>query len=89
MTYKCVKNVITGSQIRAARSLLNWSAAETAQKTGLTRNTIQRLEQIDDVPASRTQSLLELKRIFEQAGVEFIGAPDEGPGVRLWRISSS
>ena len=85
--YNYGKNVITGSQIRAARGLLNWSAAETAEKSGVTRNTIQRLEGFDDIPPSRTYSLLDLKKAFEDAGVEFIGAPGDGPGVRLWKKS--
>jgi transcriptional regulator with XRE-family HTH domain len=76
--------MITGDQIRAARALLNWSASATAKRAGLTRETIQRLERHSDIPPSRTQSLLELKRVFEKAGIEFIGAPGEGPGVRLW-----
>jgi DNA-binding XRE family transcriptional regulator len=79
--------MITGGQIRAARSLLHWSTQETALKVGLTRQTLHRLELTDDIPPSRTQSLLELKRVFEEAGIEFIGAPGEGPGVRLWKKS--
>ncbi|MFN4140928.1 helix-turn-helix domain-containing protein [Aestuariivirga sp.] len=77
--------MITGSQIRAARGLLNWSAAETAERSGIARNTIQRLEGFDDIPPSRTQSLTELRRVFEEAGIEFIGSPGDGPGVRLWK----
>lgn len=50
----------------------------------MTRQTLHRLESHDDVPPSRTQSLLELRRVFEEAGVEFIGGPGDGPGVRLW-----
>jgi transcriptional regulator with XRE-family HTH domain len=79
--------VITGKQIRAARGLLNWSAAETAKRSGVTRNTIQRLESYEDIPPSRTHSLTELRRIFEEAGVEFIGNEGEGPGVRLWKTA--
>jgi transcriptional regulator with XRE-family HTH domain len=78
--------VVTGHQIRAARALLGWSASEVANRSGLTRETVQRLEQHEDVPPSRTKSLLELKKIFEHAGIEFIGAPGEGPGVRLWKM---
>ncbi len=81
--------MITGSQIRAARALLNWSAADTAERSGIARNTIQRLEAFDDVPPSRTQSLVDLRRIFESAGVEFIGNPKDGPGVRLWKADTS
>ena len=76
--------MILGRQIRSARALLGWSSEETAEKAGMTRQTLHRLESHDDVPPSRTQSLLELRRVFEEAGVEFIGGPGDGPGVRLW-----
>ena len=75
--------MIIGAQIRAARALLNWSASDFADKCSLTRNTIQRLEQSEGVPSAKIQTLLDLKRAFEEAGVEFIGTPDNGPGVRL------
>ena len=75
--------MISSSQLRAARAMLNWSASDLADKAGASRNTIQRLEQMDGVPASRTQTLMEIKRVFEEAGLEFIGTPDNGPGVRF------
>jgi len=75
--------LIIGAQIRAARALLNWSASEVADKFGSTRNTIQRLEQAEGVPSTKLQTILELKSAFEDAGVEFIGTPEDGPGVRL------
>jgi transcriptional regulator with XRE-family HTH domain len=75
--------MITGSQIRAARGLLDWSADEIARRTGVTRFTIQRLEKSNGIPPSRSQTLVDLKRAFEEAGVVFIGSPEEGPGVRL------
>ncbi|MDE2163780.1 MAG: helix-turn-helix transcriptional regulator [Alphaproteobacteria bacterium] len=75
--------MIGGAQMRAARALLNWSAAELAKRSGVTRFTIQRLERYDAVPPSRSQTLEEIQRALEAAGVEFIGSPDEGPGVRL------
>ncbi len=77
--------MITGVQIRAARGLLDWSAQDAAEKSGLTRETVQRLERSSDIPPSRTQSLVDLKKAFEDAGVEFIGGPGDGPGVRLWK----
>jgi DNA-binding XRE family transcriptional regulator len=86
MLYKYGKNVISGLQIRAARAILSWTASEVAEKAGLRRETVQRLEKFNDIPPSRTQSLVELKRIFEEAGIEFIGDDGErGPGVRLLR----
>jgi len=75
--------MLTGSQIRAARALLNWSAADLADRISSARQTIQRLEQWEDVPPSRTQTIMEIKRVFEEAGLEFIGTPDNGPGVRF------
>jgi hypothetical protein len=65
--------------------LLRWSAAETAKNVGIAAKTVERMEQHEDVPPSRYQTLLRLKAAFEAAGVEFVGTPEEGPGVRLWR----
>lgn len=75
--------MIGGAQIRAARALLGWSAAELAKRSGVTRFTIQRLEGHDAVPPSRSQTLEEIQRALESAGVEFIGSPGNGPGVRM------
>ena len=77
--------MLTGAQIRAARALLNWSARQLAENSDISWTTIQRLEQHDLVPPSRSQTLLELQKVFEEAGVEFIGSPDDAPGVRLRR----
>lgn len=76
--------VITGSQIRAARALLNWTAGDLSDRSGIGRQTLVRLEAADGFPNSRVQTLAELKRIFEEAGVEFIGTETE-PGVILRR----
>jgi hypothetical protein len=75
--------MLSSAQIRAARGLLKWTAADLAERSGTNRFTIQRLEQAEGVPPSRSQTLIDLKRAFEEAGVEFIGTPDHGPGVRL------
>jgi transcriptional regulator with XRE-family HTH domain len=75
--------MLASAQIRAARGLLKWTAADLAERSGTNRFTIQRLEQAEGIPPSRSQTLIDLKRAFEEAGVEFIGSPDNGPGVRL------
>jgi hypothetical protein len=46
---------------------------------------VERLEQHEGIPPSRSQTLIVLQRAFEGAGIEFIGTPEDGPGVRLWR----
>lgn len=75
--------MITGLQLRSARAALRWSASALAEKTGITRITIQRLEKYDDIPPSRTQSLVQLKRIFEENNIEFLEATEhKGPGIR-------
>lgn len=81
--------MITGAQLRAARALLRWSAKETAKRSGVALTTVQRLEQEDGVPGGRSQTLLELQRALEAAGVEFVGTPDQAPGVRLVRVAKS
>ncbi len=75
--------VVTSEQIRAARALLRWSAQELADRSGIGVATILRLEQQDGVPTGRSHTLLGLQQTLEAAGVEFIGTPDDKPGVRL------
>ena len=45
--------------------------------------TIKRLEVMDGVPSGQVRTLMAIKQTLEDAGVEFIGAPDDRPGVRL------
>ena len=75
--------MLTGQQIRMARSALKWSARELAERTGLAMKTIQRIETTDGTPTSYSSTLIELKTCFEAAGIEFIGSPDDGPGIRI------
>jgi transcriptional regulator with XRE-family HTH domain len=75
--------VLGGVQIRAARAALRWSIEELAAKSGVASRTIKRLEQVDGVPPSRSSSLESIQAALEAAGIEFIGAPADGPGIRL------
>ena len=75
--------MITGGQVRAARGILKWSVPELAKHSGVSTPTIHRMEQIDGIAPTRMQTVMDLKRAFEDAGVEFIGSPEDGPGVRL------
>jgi len=77
--------MITGYQLRVARVFLRWSTEQAARHSGVTRRTIERLEQFDGVPPSRSETLEALRRAFERQGIEFVGTPEDGPGVRLWR----
>ena len=77
------RTMITGLQIRAARAILKWSVRELAKHCGVSYPTISKIEQTDGVPSGRSQTLSEIQNALERAGIEFIGTPDQGPGVRL------
>ena len=76
--------MITSEQIRAARALLNWSAADLARRAGIANRTVQRLESGSGIPKMHVATMLKIRDVFEQAGVIFIDPnKDGGPGVRL------
>jgi transcriptional regulator with XRE-family HTH domain len=78
------RDMLTSEQIRAARSLLRWTAHDLAEKSGVSGRTIQRLETDTGVPASHSRNLEAVRRTLEQAGVVFIDQSEEsGPGVKL------
>ena len=77
------KALITTPQIRAARALLRWSANDLSDKSGVGISTIKRLEVMDGVPAINISTMVAIQSALENAGVEFVGSPDERPGVRL------
>ena len=75
--------MITSGQIKAARSLLGWTARELAAKADLGFSTLIRLEATEGVPSSHVKTLEAIIKTLQTAGIEFIGTPDDGPGVRL------
>ncbi len=77
--------MITSGQIRAGRALLKWTGADLAEKSGVAFSTIMRMETVDGVPNSTMKTIEAIKRAFENAGIEFIGSPEDGAGVR-WKI---
>lgn len=76
--------MITSSQIRAARGMLNWSRKDLAEHSGVSFASMMRIESFDGVPASNFKTLEAIKGAFESAGLEFIGTPESGAGVR-WK----
>jgi transcriptional regulator with XRE-family HTH domain len=77
--------MITSAQIRGARGLLNWSRKDLAKHSGISFASMMRLESFEGVPASNFKTLEAIKNAFEEAGIEFIGTPEVGAGVR-WRV---
>lgn len=74
---------ITAEQIKAARAALGWSIKEIAESTGIGSATLKRYEASQGIPKSRKGHLQLLRTHFENAGIEFIGAPDDRPGIRI------
>lgn len=75
--------IATGSQLRAARNALGWSIETLAEQSGVSVRTIIRYEDIDGVPPSRGGNLEALISTMKNAGIEFIGGPDDRPGIRI------
>ena len=75
--------MITSEQIRAARQLIRTTADQLAKSSGVGLATIRRFELMTGVPSGNARLLESIQRSLEESGVEFIGTPDERPGVRL------
>jgi transcriptional regulator with XRE-family HTH domain len=80
-------NMITSTQLRAARALLAIDQRRLAKLAGLSLPTIQRMEASDGVIRGNVDSLTKLVAALEIAGIELIGdgasSTDGGRGVRL------
>ena len=76
--------MITSGQIKAARNLIGWTARDLAARAEIGFSTLIRLESVEGVPASNVKTLSAIQKAFEEAGIEFIGTPDSGAGVR-WK----
>lgn len=68
--------LITGSQIRGARGLLDWSQDNLAEISRVSRRTVQLIE--SDFPA-RSNNLRKIQQTLVDHGVEFL----QGHGVKL------
>ena len=75
----------TCEQIKMARAALGWSVRELADVSSVGVRTIHRIEAQVGIPTATNANLKLIRETLEAAGIEFIGVPDNGPGVRLWR----
>jgi ribosome-binding protein aMBF1 (putative translation factor) len=62
---------------------LRWSLEDLSQKTEIGTTTLKRFESGEGVPNGHLRNFETIKRVLEKAGIEFIGTPDDGAGVRL------
>jgi transcriptional regulator with XRE-family HTH domain len=73
---------IIPAQIRAARSLVNWSQQQLAEAAGVAISSVRDIE--GEKRASEVGTVSNVRRALENEGVEFLlGTKDYGPGVRL------
>ena len=71
------------AQTRAARGLLGWSQSQLAEASGIGLSTIRRMEGSDGPLRGTAGNVWKVQQALENAGVIFINADEEGPGVRL------
>ena len=74
---------VTCEQIRMARARLGWSFRALAKQSKSAR-TIKRIESENGLSVVTPANLKLIITTLEAAGVEFVGGPGDGPGVRLW-----
>lgn len=75
--------MMTSAQIRAGRAALGWTAQQLADAAGIASRTVLRVESNAGVPQTTTGTLAKIQAALEAAGIEFIGTPDDGPGIRI------
>ena len=76
--------MITFEQIRMARAALGWSVSDLANHSLVGARTIHRIERENGLSVVTPANLKLIITTLEAAGVEFVGGPGDGPGVRLW-----
>jgi predicted transcriptional regulator len=75
--------LITSEQVRAGRALLRISVVQLAKLSDVGEATIKRIEAGNGLPSANIKTLDSIIKAFQKAGVEFVGSPDDRPGVRL------
>jgi hypothetical protein len=78
---------LTSAQIRGARGMLRWSAADLAREAALGLATIRRAELTEGETSMTMANDLAVRRALEAAGIEFIDETNRGPGIRLRKPS--
>lgn len=77
---------LSSRQVRAGRALLGWTQAELAQRAGVGRSTIDKIERLGAIP--KPQYVAAIAAAFESAGlVPIDGDKFGGQGVRLTRAT--
>lgn len=70
-------------QLRSARAALRWSIDDLSAASSVSVRTIKMVEAHDGAPQCKPATLEKLIGTFEVSGIEFIGTPEDGPGIRI------
>lgn len=64
---------ISPSSLRAARGCLNWTAETLAERAGLSRSTVRRLENDDPIGGARAGSIRKVLGVLASEKIAFVG----------------
>lgn len=75
--------IVEGEQIRAARALIGWTAADLARESGVSYPTVQRMDATRGQVSGRHETVQAIRKALEAQGVQFLDAGQvaNGPGV--------
>jgi len=79
--------ILTGEQIRAARALARLEQSDLAAASGVSLDTIKRLERIRGPVSANVSTVAAITKAFAAAGVDMIPENGGGVGVRLRKPS--
>ena len=68
--------------------MIRLTAEDLAKTSGVGVATIRRFELMTGVPSGNARTVEALQKALEKAGIEFIGTPDDRPGVRLKLVTT-
>ena len=75
--------MLTAEQIRAGRALIRWGQGKLASESGVSVETVKRLEGMEGQVSGQVGTIQAIKEALETAGIQFIDKNGGGPGVRL------
>jgi len=78
-------SIVDFSQIKMARGALGWSTQKLADLCHVSSRTLNRMETAEGFAVATKANLSLVQKTLEEAGIEFIGSANDGPGVRLWK----
>lgn len=81
--------MVTAEQIRAGRAAIGWSAEQLSNAAGIVRRTLVAIESQSGVPSANARTIQNVRSALEEAGIEFVAAPGDGPGIRVRKSSRS